>query len=524
MRLYPALKLPDGSILKGQDGDRHKTISADYPDPSESYRGFVDDKGNWYSRKSAIMALRKEDIKTFRKLSGRAINKGLHSEDIIKAYGTEMRPVPTKEEQKPVEQVEAKDPIDLSAKSVLVWDRGLYLYIAEKLAQTYKKVYYYLPSSDPYPCSKLHNIATGIKGVERCTDFWGTLDKVDLVCFFDVYDGALQQFLRDKGYRVFGSGKAEILETDKIFFMEKLEELGLPLPKTYLAEGLDDLLKYLEKEGGEKWLKGLTRGDFETKKYTGMDHFQPFVDDLKRKLGKRIETIEILVQDPIDSECEAGWDGWVVDGQFTKNALCGYEVKDKLFVASVQEEPAEIVSVVNDKFAQLYKELNYRGAHSTEIRITKDGVPYYIDATQRVGSPPGELMSEIYENYAEVVWQVAGGELPLPIPKKKYGAQAILSSDWYKDDHEMYIEFPEKYRDNIKLSNFYVRDNKTYIVPNETEQYFGSVVAVGDTIEEAIEKVKEICEAVKAEKLHCEDDFDDAVEVIECGRKFGIEF
>ena len=515
MKLKPAI-FYKGMLYVGEQDDHHNNIIARYDLPSDDkYRGFTSDGKNFFSRKKAEAWMAKHEPKAYAKLE--ETPNGLHSETYADAHGIEQKPDPTREEP--------DQDIDLSDKVAMIYDRGLYLYLAERLAQDFKKVYYYLPQSQPYPTSELYSIATGIKGVERCFDFWGTLDECDIIIFPDTYDGALQAFLRNKGYRVFGSGHGEKVETDKVFFMETLENVGLPCPRTYLAEGLDDLLQYLEKEGGPKWLKGMTRGDFETKKFVDMEHIRPFIDDLKRKLGKRVEKLEVLVQDPIDSEVEAGYDGFNVNGEFSDNCLCGYEVKDKAFVASVVEKPAPLVKLVNDAFAPVFEELGYRGAYSTEIRITKDGTPYYIDPTTRFGSPPGELMSLLYENYSEVIWQCAEGILPLPIPKKKYGAQMVLTSNWYREGHEMYIEFPKKFKENLKLSNYYEEDGKTFIVPNDTEEFFGSVVAIGDTIDEAIAKVNEVLKSIVCEKFKWDENaFEEAKEVIENGKKFGLDF
>ena len=535
MQLVPALKIGN-KIYAGDERDSHNGIAVKNNILApESSRGFSPDSGKTFlTRLQAIGWLKKYERATFRKLPGVTYYRGLHSEDLAKARGIAQYP-PAQEmsnsgknigkPDRPVEAKPVKEKVDLSDKVAMVYDRGLYLYLAERLAQDFKKVHYYLPQAEPYPTSKLHPIATGIPKVERCFDFWGTLPKCDIVIFPDTYDGSLQEFLRAQGFRVFGSGKGEKVETDKVFFMECLEKVGLPVPKTYLAEGIDDLLQYLEKNPGEKWLKGNTRGDFETKKFTDMDHFQPFLDDLRFRLGKRTETIEILVQDPVESECEAGYDGFQVDGEYTKNCLCGYEVKDRAFVAAVVAEPGPPVKVINDAFAPIFKDLGYRGAYSTEVRITKDGMPYYIDPTTRFGSPPGELMSLLYENYSEIIWAIAGGEVPLPKPAMKYGAQMILTSDWYRDGHEMYIEFPKKYKDNIKLSNYYVKDGKTFIVPNETEQYFGSVVAIGSTIDEAVDECKKVLKEIKCEKFKWDENaFEEAQEIIENGKKFGLEF
>ena len=536
MKLVPALRI-NGEIVKGDVTDHHNTIAIrnSLPIPDESTRGFLTPDGEFLSRKQAVMWLRRNDIKSFRKLPGKTYYNGLHSEELAKVYGvTQITEQEARNAAKKTVVVEKKNEkitpsvaskVNLKEKVAMIYDRGLYLYLAEALASSFKKVHYYLPQAEPYPTSKLHNIASGIPGVSRCFDFWGTIDKCDIIIFPDTYDGSLQEYLRSKGHLVFGSGHGEKIETDKVFFMECLESNGLPIPKTYLAEGLDDLLQYLKKEGGPKWLKGNTRGDFETKRYTDMDHFQPFLDDLRFRLGARLDNIEILVQDPIDSECEAGYDGFCVDGEFSGNCLLGYEVKDKAFVATVVEEPAPVVKVVNDAFSKTFKKLGYRGAYSTEIRITKDGTPYFIDPTTRFGSPPGELMSYLYKDYGQIIWDVANGVVPMPQPKKQYGAQMILTSDWYREDHEMYVEYPDKYKDNIKLSNYYRKGGKTFIVPNDTEQYFGSVVAIADSVEKAIDECKKILKEIHCEKFRWDDNaFEEASEIIENGRKFGLEF
>lgn len=534
MKLFPALKIA-GDIIKGEANDSHNTIAISHnlPKPTEQQRGFTPDGKLFLTRKQALGWLKYNDIKTFRKLPSKAHYSGLHSEHLAKAYDIEQKPEATairiEAQTKSSTVTDTKETVnskvDLSEKTALIYDRGLYLYIAEKLAKSFKQVMYFIPSSDAYPCSNLHNIGTGITGVKRIYDFWSNVDKADIIVFPDAYDGTLQQFLRDKGYKVFGCGLGEKPETDKIFFMDKLEELKLPLPKTYLAEGIDDACNYLEREGGPKWLKGMTRGDFETKKYTSMHHFKPFVDDLKRKLGKRVNKMELLIQNPIDAEIEVGYDGFMLNGEYSGNCLVGYEIKDKCYVATVKEQPCDIVKYINDAFAPVYKKLGYQGAYSTEIRVTKDGTPYFIDPTCRFGSPPGELMSEIYDNYAEVIWSLAHEELLTPEPAAKYGAQMILTSDWYRDSHEICFEYPKKYKDNIKLSNYYKEGGRTYIVPNDTEQYFGSVVTIADSIEEALEQLEEICESIVCEKLdYASDVLEEAKEQIEKGKQFGVEF
>lgn len=535
LMLRPAIKY-QGKVYKGEADDSHTTLGErlDIPHP-ESSRGFSPDGKLFLSRKQAIGWLQRYFPKVYKKLKDIPA-EGLHSENLANALGIQQKPHET--EQSEFESSEAsdtrrnkealpnKETVDLSDKTAIVYDRGgLYLYCAEKLAEKYKKVMYYLADSDAYPSSQKATIGAGLPKIKRIHDFYRHLDEADVVYFFDCYDGELQHWLRSKGYTVFGSGRGEQVEIDKIKFLELLEEKELPCPQTYLAEGMDDLCEYLKKHDGETlFLKNLHRGDFESRKFTSMAQSRPFLNDLKKRLGSASDTIEVLVQHKIDSECEAGYDGFQVDGQFTDNAIAGYEIKDKGFVGKVLEDTPDILKDMNDAFSDTFKKLGYRGNYSTELRITKDGIPYYIDATCRVPSPPGELMCEIYENWSEATYQIACGEVPCLEPKAIFGAEIVLTSGWH-GEHEIHVKFPNKYKQHIKLKNHTIRDGEYYCIPNGNGEFFGAVVAWGDTLDEAIKKVLEIAETVEADELEYDATiFDKAKETIKSGEKFGINY
>src|SRR6185369_15446670 len=406
------------------------------------------------------------------------------------------------------------------------YDRGgLYLYCAEKLAEKYKRVMYYLADADAYPTSQKHTIGAGLPNVERIADFWKHLDEADVVYFFDCYDGELQHYLRGKGYKVFGSGRGERVEIDKVKFLDILGELELPCAETYQAQGMDDLKKYLtEHDGQTLFLKNLHRGDFESRKFTSLAQSKPFLDDLRKRVGTASDTMEILVQHKIDADLEVGYDGYCVDGEFTGNCIIGYEIKDKGFCGKVFEEPPEIVKGINDAFGPVLAKLGYNGNYSTEIRVTKDGKPYYIDATCRVPSPPGEVLCELYENWSEATWQIAHGIVPELEPKAAYCAEIILTSAWH-EHHELHVSIPKAIRQFVKLKNHTMRDGEFYCVPNGNGGFFGAVVAWADTLDEAIELVLDRAKQIEADELDYDDSlFDAAREQIEAGERHGIEF
>ncbi len=413
----------------------------------------------------------------------------------------------------------------MKSKSCLFWDRGLYLCMAERLAESFGKVYYYMPQANPYPLSALAQIGVGLDKVERVHKFWDVIDDVDLIVFPDCYDGEMQHWLRSKGYCVFGNDRSELIELDKLLFLDVLKEVGLPTIKTEVTKGIEALIACLSKAKGEKWLKtNWYRGDFETHKFVNMDLITPWLTNLVYRLGNRAHDIEILVQDPIDAECETGYDGFLIDGKYSGNCLTGYEIKDRVLVAKVSKEPPKIVKLINDKMAPVHEYFGGRGHYSTEIRITKDGTPYYIDSTQRAPSPPSELMLEIYDNYPEIIWQVANGEVPEVIPRAEFGAELILTSDWH-NENELCVQFPKELSKNIKLKNYSKRGDSYFCTPNDNAGYFGAVVAYGDSVEEATKQVLEIAKQIKAEDLHIDEEvFDEANEQIANGERFGIHF
>jgi hypothetical protein len=529
--LYPAIR-QRGKITTGKSDDSHDTIRERY-EQSTGESGFIPSNAPkmWLSRKSALAWLQRFEPDVYGKIQKKLPPEGLHSHIYASAKGIVQRLTRAQTEvaiDAPMgsEPLDESDTVDLSDKTAIVYDRGgLYLYCAEKLAESYGKVMYYLADSDAYPTSQKATIGMGLSNITRIHDFWKNLDDADCVYFFDCYDGELQHWLRGKGYKVFGSGRGEQIEIDKIMFLDLLDEMELPKAETHIAKGMTDLHKYLsDNDGKTLYLKNLHRGDFESRKFTSIAQSRPFLDDLRKRLGSASDTLEVLVQHKIDADLEVGYDGFCVDGEFTENCVVGYEIKDKGFVGKVFEEPPEIVECINDAFSDTLCKLGYRGNYSTEIRVTKNGDPYYIDPTCRVPSPPGEILCEMYENWAEATYQIACGILPELKPKAEYCAEIVLTSEWH-EHHELHVKFPKAIRQFVKLKNHTLRDGEFYCIPNGNGGFFGAVVAWADTLEDAIEKVLDYASQIEADECDYDESlFDAAKEQIEAGERHGIKY
>lgn len=420
----------------------------------------------------------------------------------------------------------AGDMVGLNNKNVLCVDSGLYIYSAQKLGESFGSVRYHRLDTDPYPRSEKSQIGEGLPEIEVVKDFWPHLDWADLIYFPDCYQGEMQHSLREKGYRVFGAGLSARMELDKEFFLETIDDLGLPVSHTYRAEGLGDLVEHLTGVKDERYLKCSHRGDFETKKYTGMKQLENWLGQyLRPRIGERAKDIEILVQDPIEAECEIGYDGFRVDGVCTENCMLGYEIKDLVFAGKVFDKPPKIIADVNDALTPIYKQLGYRGHYSNELRITKGGDAYLIDETCRMPSPPGGVLCEIYgDSYAQAVWDISGGEMPKLKATHKFGAEVILNSS-FLERYQLCVEFPKSISRWIKLKNHFKRDGAYYVVPSENAGYFGSAVGLGDTVKEACEKAMGVAKQVICTELELDESaFKKADEQIGAGRAFGIDF
>jgi hypothetical protein len=414
--------------------------------------------------------------------------------------------------------------VSISNKTAIVFDRGgLYTYLARTLGQGFGKVYYYIPDSSSYPESSRTQIGKGFEEIERIYDrqLYKLLKKIDLIVFPDCYDGYLQKYIAGEGIPIFGSGPSAELEIDKILFIDKLDELGMPLAATQIADSVDDLLKILMKIKGEVYIKGVHRGDFETRKHVSMKQTQNWLEQyLIPKLGSAAKTTKFIIQRKIKTVAETGYDGNRINGVCMEKHLCGIEAKDAGYMGKILNKIPVILRKTVAPLNDFYK--GYNGAYSNEVIITEDGIAFPIDETDRVGSPPGELLTLIWKNYPEAVDEIAHGRIPVMKEVAPYGAELILTSH-FNENHEICVEYPKEYEANIKLKNCVRKNGVTYIIPNDNAGFFGAVCATGTTMKQATERCFAIAKEVITEDLVVDfNAFKKVQEAINAAKRFGV--
>lgn len=411
------------------------------------------------------------------------------------------------------------------SKCVCVYDFGTFVGMAERLAKDFGRVLYFSPWASSFPSKKLSMIGYGLVEVERVDNFWDYIDEVDLFCFPDILSSDIQVHLRNIGKRVWGSFKGEELETDRVGIRELMTKLGLPVAKYEVIKGIDNLRLYL-KEHNNVWVKVSIFREWETFKSINYKYIEWKLNEIEQILGSVKTITEFLVEEDLPNKAEIGYDGYCIDGKYPSKSIFGLEIKDCAYVSifkDYKDFPKQVTDF-NERISDLMKECGYRNFFSTEVRVGKDGKGYMTDAACRNGSPPNELMQYTFQNFSDIVWEGSGGKVIDPIPENKYSAEVIIHCNW-AERNWLPVQYPKKFKDNLKFRNVTAIDGQHYIVP----QYvglpeIGAITTTGKTLDEAMGKIEEIADEIKGYYIEVPvDGLDKAKKEIEKLKSFGID-
>lgn len=418
--------------------------------------------------------------------------------------------------------------MSLSSKRVVVYDHGMFVNFAERLAREFGYVGYFTPQVDcAYPHLYDVAIGEGVPGVDRVYDFYDEIETADLIVFPDVGNSDLQDFLRAKGHRVWGSGGAQWLELDRLESREEMVKLGLEIPDTTRLMGLKALDKYLQ-ENDDVWVKvSFYRGCFETYHHIKYFMSKPWLDVLASELGAQREKCEFIIEKGVEG-VEIGWDAHCIDGKYPRMGFYGLEVKDKALIG-VMKEFTSLPEKVQNVYTKLSKHLaegSYRNYLSVEMRIDEAGeTPVIIDPCCRLGSPCSEGWMETVANIGEIVFEGAGGILVESEIHAKYAALAVINCEWATKNWTP-LKIPKKIRQWVKMKCLTVIDGNYYYVPGDFQMSeIGVVVGIGDTLDEAIEMCEENAVQIEGYKLDIKTDaLREGEEQIELSESIGIPF
>lgn len=408
---------------------------------------------------------------------------------------------------------------------------GAYLPAALALSRFFGRTYYYAVTQNPFPRLANEVPGLGYDEIIVINEFWNRLDEFDIVIFTDIYFSDWGKALRKMGKMVWGGTDAEELENDRKLFKQELKNAVLPVAPTSFIKGVKNLKEFL-RDKEDKWIKiSYYRGEAETFHHIDFKHSELQLDQMIYTLGPLESELEFLVEDPIISVCEAGYDGWTINGEFSDNSICGFEIKNKAYVGkrTTYDELPKPVKYVNERFKDILKKYNHTGFYSTEIRCTENETYYFTDPCVRLGSPPSNTYLDMISNWDEIIFGGCNGKVIEPEFVADYGVEIILKSNWVNDNY-LPITFPEEYKDNIKLKGSFIKDEQYYIIPFKWTGFemseIGSVVVVGDDLELCMERAMEIAGKVEGYDVYYDENaLEKARETIEnANEKLNMKF
>lgn len=384
---------------------------------------------------------------------------------------------------------------DISDVTACVVDCGLFLPFARRLAEDCKRVLFWSPDTRSFPSLKQGSIGNGFPDIERVLDFWPELPEIDLFCFCDVQHSGLQLHLESIGKSVWGSRTGDKYELGRELFMETLGELGLDVPKFVVIVGLDALREHL-KDQEDKYIKvSRWRGDLETTHWRTWAMDNDWLDWQAVNLGPLKNKMRFLVFDKIETDLEIGGDTYCIDGEWPGQMLYGLEHKDTTYFSRVamREAMPDQLAQILERFSPLLKECQYRNQWSMEVRIKEDK-SYFIDATCRGGMPSSASQQLLWENFSEIVWAGANGEMVRPKPVGAYSIECMVTTKSTKDCWDV-VELPQELERHVRFSNCCFVDGCYAFPPEETHSGdLGWLCAIGNTPRETLEEAKRLCD------------------------------
>ena len=416
---------------------------------------------------------------------------------------------------------------DTQDTTLCVIERGTFFSVAERLARGVKKVYYCPPNGEGFETAWRDSLGHNYPGVEAIRDFWPIKDEIDGFVFPDCRDWGLQLELESQGFPVWGSKRAEDLETMRGKWIDVAKDIGLPMPKTETIQGLENLRVYLQEHKDEKKYVKISRyrGDMETWCAEDWPVTRNKLDSLAAKWQGLQNLLVFYVQDDLDTNIEAGADSYFVAGAFPDELILGYEKKNQGYIGAVMlrsEMPPEIFKP-NELIMPVLADFNYCNFFSTEVRVV-DGEGHLLDPCCRCPTPAGEEQMEMLTNLPDIIWHGANGILEQPKWAAKYCGQIAVSWTGEKTGAKV-LRVPEEIRPWVKLYACAYTDDAFHFSPQQDPDGLASVVGIGDTPEEVIEHLKQLRQSMSGQPVDMPvEPLADLIREIEEAKAMGIEF
>ncbi len=386
--------------------------------------------------------------------------------------------------------------MSLRSKVATVVDNGLFIELARVLAGSFGKVNYVRPAwLGALPTTADFSIGK-VPEVHYVDSAAQVFEETDTFVYPDIYLPHDQRLYARLGKDVWGSRKAEELETLRVKSKAALKNAGVPVKPCLVLKGTSALEDHM-RHHKDFWIKAdsKTRGDMESHHVKDWAESEEWFWGMQLGLGKARDAKLFMIEQPIEG-VELAYDCYTVRGAYPTHCTIGKEEKDRGYVGRFMryEEIPEPLREVNEKLAPLYKAYGMVNMAPVECIIDKSGTPWAIDPCMRFPSPPTEGLLCQYENWPEIVEAGARGEIVTPKARAQWVAEIVIHAiagleGWIA------LKIPGEIAEWVKLQNFCKIGNVSYVVPQQKRHgTVGGVVGLGDTMEKAIAAAKGVAE------------------------------
>ena len=401
----------------------------------------------------------------------------------------------------------------ISKQICMVYDHGLFHHVAERLAEDFKEVLYYVPWKSGFPSYEKAIVGTRMGNITRIEEFAEHLDEVKasggMLVYPDAGDGSDQVMYRKMGFDVLGSATGDMLEYDREFLKKMLKKVGLPVLDYQMITGWENLIKHLGTLPEDQYYVKISsfRAVTETFKFTTLAKCMPHLYKMGFKLASYAPEMKFMVE-VMQAGLEPGSDQFMVLGEPSESGVYGWEVKGRGYTGKVCKftELPQVVQDVDMKLAPVYRKLGVCGMSSMESRGNGKQL-FPIDYCGRCGTPSSEVNVRNMKNFSQVMRAAARGERVAPEWHAKYVAEIILHSDVLTDNH-VPVSYPDKIAPYVVLRNAYRDKNgQAWCLPMDGGTMVGGACGWADSKEEAQAMALDVAEKIDVPRL----DYDDTV-------------
>ena len=377
---------------------------------------------------------------------------------------------------------------------VLFIDTNIGLDHALGLVKSGYDVYFAVVHGSAFPTLESEITGYGYREIKKVWDWGEGLEKgAKVVVFADSGFGYLADWLRDRGYYVFGSdAKTERIELDRVYFKKVMEKLDIKTPSYSVVRGINSVIEEIRRKGKLYVKISRFRGDVET--FATDDPEEAEMILRRSNLGMFDDEIFFVLEEPMEGEfVEIGVDAFFNGEKFLDIVFDTVELKwtgNFTVVNEIEDSPWYRVL---RKFEPWLRKNGYRGMFALEGFWNGKDI-YVTDPTPRWPYVCSYAYPRIIKNYGEVVIGVAKGmDVKVEI-NAKYSVQIPL----YTDEPSKWKEIKSKNWEMTAMRHSVKVNGRVVWVPIE-DNVVATAIGLGNDIDGSITKAIEVAEGIEAQ-------------------------